>query len=192
MGTMIRRIAILAALAALVAPGAARADTAWYAPGPDYREGPAGGSEDATMVERNTETGEIRVLQFQFTAVSGNLGCTGQGPYAFFDVVHEAVEPMTAVTAEYAPALVSPYSFMKLSLLEGDATADPEADHPYIATINARGINDFLPGDGTLTLELDEPVTGVVTARFGIEVTSNCPAADGGIATFTQVGFVGE
>ena len=192
MGTVIRRIAVTVALTALLVPGAARADTTWYEAGDDYNLGPAGGSSNATQVERDPATGEIRVLQYQFTAVSGSLGCTGQGPFGYFDVVHDAGEtPVSAVTVEYTGALVSPYTFMKLSLIEGDAPANPGVDLPFVATKNARGVNDILPGDGSLTLELEEPVTGIVTARFGFEVTSNCPALDGGQATFARVGFNG-
>ncbi|HEX9712565.1 MAG TPA: hypothetical protein VGB52_08465 [Actinomycetota bacterium] len=187
---MIRRLFVTVGLAALLVPGAAQADATWYAAGEAYHLGPAGGSENASQVERDPATGEIRVLQFQFTAVSGNLGCNGQGPFAYFDVVHDATEtPVSSVTVEFASAVVSPYTFMKLSLIEGDAPANPGVDLPFVATKNARGINDILPGDGTLTLELDDPASGVLTARFGFEVTSNCPAVDGGQATFARVGF---
>lgn len=190
MGTVIRRIAVTVALAALLVPGSAYADTTWYAAGDAYQLGPAGGSSNSTHVERDASTGAITVAQFQFTAISGSLGCTGQGPFAYFDVVHDAGDaPVSSVTLDYSGALVSPYAFIKLSLIEGDAPANPGVDLPYFGTKNARGFNDILPGDGSVTLTLDQPASGVMTARFGFEVSSNCPAVDGGHATFARVGF---
>jgi hypothetical protein len=104
-----------------------------------------------------------------------------------FDVTHDTGEAaIDQVTVTYDPALVSPYTFMKLSLLVGNSADDPEATYDFVDTIDVRGP---ILGAGELTLELPEAVSGVVTARFGLEVTSNCPGFDGGQVTFTGVGF---
>jgi len=187
MGTVIKRIALIGIIATLAAPGLASAEPAWYHPGAPYRVGPAGGDSEATMVEADPATGELRAVQYQVAGVSGSLGCVGEGPYVMFDVTHDAGETaIDQVTVTYDPAIVSPYTFMKLSVLHGDTSVDPEAPYEFVDTIDVRGP---ILGAGELTLELPEAVSGVLTARFGLEVTSNCPGLDGGQVTFTGVGF---
>ena len=186
MGTVIKRLALLGIVATLAVPGLARADAVVYTPGESFRVGPAGGSSEATMSNADTATGELYAVQYQVAGVSGSLGCVGEGPYVFFDVTHNAADPIESVTVNYDPALVSPYTFVKLQLLRGDTAEAPEADYPYVDSIDVRGP---VLGAGSIELPLPTAVTGVVTARFGLEVTSNCPGIDGGQVTFTSVSF---
>lgn len=178
MGSMIKRIVLLATLLALAAPGLARADTVWYHPTADtpYQLGPDGGGSSSTTRQRDAATGEATALQHNAAGLSGSLGCVAQGPYTMFEVTHVTEGTVTELTVTFEDALVSPYAFLKASVLE---------DGAYLGTTNLRGA---VLGAGEIVVG-DFEATGTVTARFGIEVSSNCPSFDGGTARFTGVGF---
>lgn len=177
MGTIVRKIALLATVAALLIPGGAQAESTSYGPG-DYSAGPSGGSSNATTVSADTATGELLALQYQFTAVSGSLGCTGQGPFVHFDVPHTG--DIDDVSVRFSGAVVSPYAFLKVSVLKDGVSEDT-----FVATKNVRGAilldgTILGPGSDTVTLALDETATGDSIIRVGLEVSSNCPSLDGG------------
>ena len=179
MGSVIKRITPFIAALALIVPTGAQATTTWYGP-EAYAAGPIGGQQNATMTSADTSTGEVSAFQAQFAGISGNLGCNAQGPFAFFDIPHTG--SVDEVIVEFSEAIVTPYAFMKVSLLEGQGD-----DATYVDTRNLRGA---VLGDGSFAVSLSETVTGDVTARVGIEVSSNCPAVDGGRAIISRVGFV--
>jgi hypothetical protein len=184
MGTVTKRILAAAAVLVLAVPGTGGADTTWYGPGNGFAVGPAGGEEGDSQTTQDVETGLIEAYQFQFLGTlenleGGGLGCAAKGPFAFFDVTHTSAEPVTSVTVTFEEAVVSPYSFMKVSLLQAET---------FLQTKTV-SVGEGTLGDGSFTLELDAPVTGTMIARFGIEVASMCPSVDGGRAIFTGVGF---
>lgn len=175
MGTVAGRVrlatAALAALALLV-PAAGHAATTY---GPPYALGPQGGDPPPTNhYFVDPATGEMTILRTQVAGVSGNLGCGGRGPFAYFKVAHEAAG-VTQVAAAFTDALIDPYTFVSVAVRQGSSFLNSNA---------ARGP---IVGAGTLTVELPSPSTAPIEVWFGIEVSSACPNVDGGTATFSSL-----
>lgn len=168
----IRRIALLLALAAVLVPVGAHAETttSYY---PAWGLGPQGGDQ-WNQYQRNADTGELLVLRVNPAGISGGLGCGGVGGYSNFEVAHNAEGAVNKVSISYTDALVDPYTFINIGIRQGAN---------YLTSKVVRGP---LLGDGTIDVGVPN-ATGAITIWFGIQVASACPNIDGGRAIFKEV-----
>lgn len=171
-----KRLITAAALLALAIPlGAHASATTVTAP---FEQGPRGGDSYNHFDSSDPKTGDLAVLRIAPSGPSGGLGCGGSGGFNNFKVTRHFDEAVTSVTVAYTNAIVDPYTWIKLGVLQGGEYLR-SADPPQ------RGV---IAGDGTISVEI--PATsGDITAYFGIETASACPNVDGGRATFTSVTF---
>ncbi len=167
-----KRLVLLAAVLAIVAPVNVLAAPATYSA--PYLAGPEGGDQ-YNQKSRNLATGEMTVLRINPAGISGGLGCGGTGGFSNFLVKHDAAEPVKTVTVAYTDAIIDPYTWITVSVRQGEG---------FLGTQVERGI---IAGDGTVTLTLRSPASGPLDIWFGIQVASACPNVDGGTATFTSV-----
>ncbi|MGH2829168.1 MAG: hypothetical protein ACRDJM_01660 [Actinomycetota bacterium] len=178
MGTVTRRriVASLALCAFTIVPSTGRASTVTY--GPPYQIASQGGDE-FNIIEADPATGEMTVLRVYPFGINNGLGCSGEGGFANFQVVHAAATPVKVVTVTYDGSLIDPYSWINVGVRQGGG---------FITSVAVRGP---IAGTGDVALTMPPGVVGPVSIWFGIQVSSACPNVDGGHAVFTSVGVTG-
>lgn len=147
---------------------------------PPFAAGPTGGDQ-YNLVEAGDDG---RITVGRAYPVPSAIGCSGRAGYAAYEIVHPAAAPVTAVTVEHVEAAVDPYTFLSVNVIDDDGR--------FLASHKLRGL---LVGDGHLDVPVDWPDEPEFRARdvrvqVGLELTSACPAVDGGtvrIATVTVV-----
>lgn len=173
MGSVIKRIVLAVAFAALLVPGLGHAGgtTEYRAP---YTAGPGGGDGSNTK-SANGATGEVYVVRHQAAGVNGGLGCGGSGGWITLERAHVTEGTVTSVKVAYADALVTPFAFLKVSVMQ---------DGRYLVTTNVRGP---FTGAGEIVVPAVGAHPGNVTVRFGAEVSSACPGVEVARAIYQKV-----
>jgi len=163
--------AVLFLVAALLLVGAGGGKTFT----PPFKLGPSGGDRwNYVSADPGGDVTTIRAypLPPQLTQ------CTGSAGWANLRAVHKTRVPQRSVSVSYTDALVDPYTFV---------TATAKIGNRYIGSKKIRGP---ITGDGTVTFPIAWPrgtAARTVVVDFGLELTSACPAVDGGHASFTKV-----
>ncbi|GAC1418249.1 MAG: hypothetical protein NVSMB57_12980 [Actinomycetota bacterium] len=170
---VIRRILVCGALAATMVPGGASAATTSLAP--PYKAGPQGGDAN-NYFSSDPSTGDMTVVRLAFQGPSGGLGCGGSAGFSNFAVDTTAPEALKTVTVHYKMAVTDPYTWINVGVLQ---------DGHYVNSEVRRGI--LAAEDGAVTVDVKGAHAGPLTIWFGLQVSSACPNADGGRATFSSV-----
>ena len=168
-----RRLVLLAAAAAVVAlPAASHAAPAKSYQAP-FAIGPAGG--DSLGFRSADPNGQVMVGRVY--PMVGPISCPGGGAYADLKVVHKDRAAVHKVSAAYTQALIDPYVYLSVGVR--DATGR------WIGSKKVAG----LTGDGHVDVPVrwDRTVRAPLQVIFGLELSTACPHADGGMVRFTKV-----
>jgi hypothetical protein len=165
-----KRIALIAIAALLLVAGGGEKTFK-----PPFKLGSSGGDR-YNYVEASRD-GAVTVARM-YPLPPGGVECTGLAGWATLRAVHRTANPPSSVRVSYTDAVVDPYTFITVT-----AKAGPRY-------IGARKIRGPVTGDGTVKVPLRWPGGDrkrTVRVEFGLELTSGCPAVDGGHAQFTKV-----
>lgn len=171
---IVRLVVVLALAVALLPSGASAAGktTTYEAP---YAEGPTAGDQ-FSMQLANTADG--RIIVGRLYPIFNPIFCSPGGSMAKLQVRHKVTGKMRAVTAEFAEAVVDPYSFVTV------AVKTPKGE--WLASTRQRGP---IVGGGSLTAKMFHKVKPGqnVIIQFGLEAASACPNASAATARFSRV-----
>src|SRR5947209_2454001 len=134
---VVRVVAAMAALAAVVATAPAHASSAHVFRAP-FALGPTGG--DAFSYHSATADGTVTVARVY--PVPGVINCTKGGPFAKLLVKFRASRPVKKIVATYDSAAVDPFTFVQVGLRD--------TRHNWYGLTHVRG---FVSGSGTVTLK---------------------------------------
>ena len=141
---------------------------------PPFKLGPKGGDR-FNYVSANPD-GQVTAVRM-YPLPPGGVRCSGSAGWANLRVEHVTREARSLRVA-YTNATVDPYTFISVTA---------KAGRNYIGSKKVRGP---LTGAGTVNVPLRWPAGNErrnVKVLFGLELTSACPAFDGGRVQFTSV-----
>ena len=141
---------------------------------PPFLLGPKGGDR-FNYVSANPDGQVTAIRMYPFPP--GGVRCSGSAGWANLRVEH-ATREARSLRVSYTDAAVDPYTFISVTAKIGD-------DY-----IGAKKIRGPILGDGTVAVPLRWPAGDArrnVKVLFGLELTSACPAFDGGHVQFTKV-----
>ncbi len=149
---------------------------------PPFAAGPSGG--DQYNLVQTSEDGRITVGRAY--PVPSAIGCSGRAGYASFEITHTAAAPVVEVTVDHTEAAVDPYTFLSVNVIDDDGR--------FLGSGKLRGL---LVGDGHVDVPVSWPAEPEFRARdvriqVGLELTSACPAVDGGTLRVPTVTVVEE
>lgn len=166
---IVKTTKLLLALAAValvaVVPGA-HADEGFVA-------GPSGGDGQNTKIV-DPPSGRVTVVRHN--PVPGAFNCGGSGGYAYLRAARQA-NGADEVVVRFTDAVVDSYTWITVQVLDGSGR--------WLGSGISRG--PLASVDGTMTVPLDEAVSGSVMVNVGLQVASACPNVDGGTVRFTSV-----
>ena len=164
--------AILLLMALLLALGATGGTKTYK---PPFKLGPSGGDRwNYVSAERD---GTVTVLR-AFPLPPEGVKCSGQSGWAKLKVERTTRTPQRSLRVAYTNALVDPYTILSVSAKTGRRH------------IGYKRVFGPIQGDGTVKVPLHWPKgreKRTVRVLFGLELTSGCPAFDGGRVEFTKV-----
>jgi hypothetical protein len=167
-----RVIATLALAAAAVVPSSAGAAPAKTYSAP-FALGPSGGDG----VGYASADPQGRVIVGRTYPAPGPINCPGGGQYATLKIVHKDAAPVRKVSAAFTEALVDPFVYVSVGVR--DATGR------WIGSTKVGGAT--LDGKVDVPVRWDKTVRGPLQVIFGLELSTACPHADGGMLRFTTV-----
>ena len=167
---LVGAVVAVAAVVALPTASDAAPSKTYQAP---FAIGPAGGD---SLGFRSAEP-EGRVMVGRAYPMIGPISCPGGGAYAALKVDHKDRAQVRKVSAAYTEALIDPYVYLSVGVR--DATGR------WIGSRKVAG----LTGTGTLDVPVrwDRTVRAPLQVVFGLELSTACPHADGGMVRFTAV-----
>lgn len=160
---------VLAVLLLVAAGGGATTFT------PPFKLGPKGG--DSFNYVSAAPNGEVTAVRM-YPLPPGGVRCSGSAGWANLRVEHATRQAKRSLRVAYTNAAVDPYTFISVAAKIG---------HTYIGAKKVRGP---IVGDGVVVLPLRWPAGDAkrnIKVLFGLELTSACPAFDGGHVKFTKV-----
>lgn len=144
---------------------------------PPYALGPSGGDSFNHLHAGD----DGRMVVGRAYPVVSVLSCSAEGGYITYEIVHPATAPVETVSVAFAEALLDPYVFATVNVIDDDGR--------FLGTFKQRG---ELIGDGTFEVDVEWPAETEFRPRdiriqFGLELTSACPSADVGTMRFPGV-----
>jgi hypothetical protein len=180
MPSIARVLAAIAVLSLLVLPGASAAeDTVTYHP--PFAEGTVGGDQ-WTRSFSDADSG--RLFMGRGNPIPGVTNCAAGRAHIHWQVEHEVVTPISAVTATMSDVALDGYTWVTLSI--------KDADGEWLAYKADRG-PIVMSDEVTATLFDDLPEDLVpeagdaLTIEFGLQLASACANVNGGTARFTEL-----
>lgn len=174
-------LAALLAVALVASSNATEGGEHYY---PPYEVGASGGDDFNLMQTQD----DGRIVAARAYPIPSSIGCGAEGGWTLFEVTHHAEDEVASVSVDFSEAVVDPYVFVTINVID--------ADDEFLGSAHERGP---LTGDGEIAVPLTWPVLAEdeefeprdIRIQFGLEITSACPSADAATVKFDVV-HVGE